>query len=162
MTNPIHGGGWTQLYDQDVTVLGGYLPPGTWAGGVTNTDPDGGQFSILQLTSDFSQGGVYEFLMDWNDDRTNFIKWEQSEDPFVGRGNVTIIDQSPTNQFGCEFIFGGLFADGDGASTLDGATRIDCWFWAIGTSAAWLGGIPPYNRSDSGGLVATRTRLWVR
>jgi hypothetical protein len=166
MTNPIHGGGWTQLYDQDVMVMGGYLPPGTWAGGVTNTAPDGGQFSILQLASDFSQGGVYEFLMDWNDDRTEFIKWEQSGDPFgMDRGDVTIIDQIPTDQFACDnTIFFGLGKDGDGSAEFDGAEP-GCWFWAIGTSAAWLDThpIPAYKGSGSGGaLVATRTRLWVR
>jgi hypothetical protein len=157
------GGGWTQLYDQDVMVLGGYLPTATWAGGVTNTAPNGGQFSILQLTSDFNQGGEYEFLIDWNDDRSDFVQWTQSENPFVGRGTVGIIFESPTSQTGCG-DFGGLADDGDGASTLDGSTST-CWWWAIGTSASYRGlGIPAYEQSNLGlgELVATRTRLWVR
>jgi hypothetical protein len=157
------GGGWTQLYDQDTTVMGGYLPTATWANGVTNTAPNGGQFSILQMSSYFSQAGVWEFLMDW-DDGTPFVQWKQSEDPFVGRGTVSDIVQFPTNQTGCT-PFGGLAADGDGAggasSTLDGSTDT-CWFWAVGTSAPWLGGIPAYQDSDAGRLDASRTRLWVR
>jgi hypothetical protein len=169
MTNPIHGGGWTQLYDQNVNIVPGpgYLPTARWAEGVTNT-PNGGQFSILQLTSDFDQCCGYEFLIDW-DDRTYFVQWEQSENPFVGRGNVSNIVQSPTNQQGCP-DFGGLGADGDGSSTLDGSdpdfdSRDDCWWWAIGTSAPSENGIPTYSASDGNAdplLSAMRTRLWVR
>jgi hypothetical protein len=160
------GGGWTQLYDQDVTVMGGYLPTATWAGIVTNTVPNGGQFSILQLTPDFDQGGGYEFLIDW-DDRTNFVTWDQSENPFVGRGTLGTVVQLPTNQSGCT-AFGGLAADGDGSpaqsveSLLDGSTNT-CFWWAVGTSSAYNGGIPAYFTSDVGGpLIATRTRLWIR
>jgi hypothetical protein len=158
-----YSGGWTQLYDQDITVLGGYLPPATWAAGVTNTAPNDGQFSILQLTSDFAQGGEYELLIDWNDDRSDFMQWTQSEDPFVGRGTVIIIDESPTSQTGCG-DFAGLAAEGDGSSTLDGSTST-CWWWAIGTSAPYRAmGIPAYEQSNAGlgQIVATRTRLWVR
>jgi hypothetical protein len=159
------GGGWTQLYDQDVTVMGGYLPTATWAAGVTNTAPNGGQFSILQLTSDFDQGDGYEFLIDW-EDRRYFVQWEQSENPLVGRGTVSNILQSPTNQLGCP-AFGGLGADGDGSSTLDGSATdtIGCWWWAIGTSAPSANGIPTYRSSDGDAgplLSAMRTRLWVR
>jgi hypothetical protein len=166
------GGGWTQLYDQDVAVLGGYLPIATWTNGVTNTAPNGGQFSILQLTSDFSQGGEYEFLMDWNGDRSDFVQWTQTGDPFDlidPRGTVVIEFESPTTQFGCTTLFGGLGADGDGSvtqdaySTLDGSPDGTCWWWAIGTTAPFVGGIPGYGSSDEGGrLLAARTRLWVR
>jgi hypothetical protein len=105
----------------------------------------------------------FEFLVDWpNDggDFGDFVQWEQSENPLVGRGTVSSIVQSPTNQSGCT-AFGGLGADGDGFSTLDGTTNF-CWWWAIGTTAAYGTGIPAYLNSDAGQLVATRTRLWVR
>ena len=71
--------------------------------------------------------------------------------------------QSPTGQVGCG-PFGGLAAEFDGLSTLDGDTN-NCWWWAIGTSAPYRSvGIPAHFDSDAGGeqLVATRTRLWVR
>jgi len=158
-------GGWTQLYDQDTTVLGGYLPTADWVNGVTNTAPNGGQFSILQLTSFFSQGGEYEFLLDW-DDRTSFVRWTQTENPLSGRGAVSNVVQSPMDQIGCTG-FGGLGPDGDGFSTMDGSpnTTLTCWWWAVGTSASYVGGsgIPAFNvASGSGQLVATRARLWVR
>jgi hypothetical protein len=166
------GGGWTQLYDQNLDEMGGVLPTATWAAGVINTAPNGGQFSILQLTSYFDQGDGYEFRIDW-DDRTNFIQWEQSENPFVGRGTVSNIVKSPTFQLGCPASgglgadpdgFGGLGADGDGSSTLDGSdpdfdSQDNCWWWAIGTSQVGLG-IPMYRTPTH--VYATRTRLWVR
>ena len=168
------GGGWTQLYDQDVNIRPGtgVLPTATWAAGVTNTAPNGGQFSILQLTSYFDQGDGYEFRIDW-DDRTNFIQWEQSENPFVGRGTVSNIMKSPAYQLGCPASggsgpdpdgFGGLGADGDGDSLLDGSdpdfdSQDNCWWWAIGTSQVGLG-IPMYRTPTH--VYATRTRLWVR
>jgi hypothetical protein len=163
MTNPIHGGGWTQLYDQDVTVMDGYLPKATWRDGVTNTAPNEGQFSILQMTSYFSQAGEWEFLLDW-DDRTTFVRWTQTEDPFVGRGTVNVILESPTGQSGgTGDSFGGLLAPGDGSATLDGDPSMsNRWWWAVGTSAPWLGGVPAYKGSDAGPLVAQRPRLWVR
>jgi hypothetical protein len=170
------GGGWTQLYDQDVNILPDNLPTTNWDAGVTNTAPNGGQFSILQLTSDFDQGDGYEFRIDWEDDRNSFIQWEQSENPLVGRGAVSNVVKSPPDQVGCPPSsgglgadpdgFGGLGPDGDGFSTLDGSdpdfdSQNNCWWWAIGTSQVGLG-IPTYRIPPNTHVYATRTRLWVR
>jgi hypothetical protein len=64
--------------------------------------------------------------------------------------------------------FGGLAAEGDGISTLDGSTNACAW-WAIGTTGPYGSSqtpiddvIPAYDTSDAGQLLATRTRLWVR
>ena len=71
------------------------------------------------------------------------------------------------NQRGCT-AFSGLAADGDGSQTLDVYSTLDgssgtCWWWAIGTTGAFFGGIPAYDNSTGiARLVATRTRLWVR
>jgi hypothetical protein len=155
------GGGWTQLYDQDVAL--GYLPTATWAGGVNTTQPNSGQYSILNLLADFEGASIgFEFFIDWPNDNggSDYVQWSQSENPFDPRGPVTPIAEFPTNQTGCT-VFGGLSADGDGSSTLDGSAN-ECWWWAIGTSAPYGAGIPAYDSSDLGRLVATRTRLWVR
>jgi hypothetical protein len=155
-------GGWTQLYDQDVAVAPGYASTDDWAGGINTQAPDSGHYSILNLISEFegSESG-FEFYIDWPDDGSDFVRWEQSLNPFDGRGTVSKIVRSPANQAGCG-NFGGLAADGDGFSTLDGSANF-CWWWAIGTSAELGSGIPAYDASDVGGrFVATRTRLWVR
>jgi hypothetical protein len=160
------GGGWTQLYDQDVAVPPGYELPATWAGaaGVNIDQPNAGHYSILYLIPEF-EGATpgFEFFIDWPNDGNDFVRWKQDTNPFVGR-DVRDIVQSPTNQVGCSLPFGGLAADGDVFSTMDGTTNV-CWWWAIGTSAPLpplADGIPAYGASDTGSLVATRTRLWVR
>jgi len=160
------GGGWTQLYDQDIAVGPGYLPEAVWTAGVNQDQPNMGQYSILNLIDEFeglSPG--FEFYIDWPNDDGGFVRWEQSNNPFdLPREMVLNIVQSPTNQAALPACadFGGLGADGNGSSTLDGSPD-NCWFWAIGTSAVQYGGIPAYDSSDAGGLrAATRTRLWVR
>jgi hypothetical protein len=155
-------GGWTQIYDQDVDVLEGYLPTDDWTNGVRTDLPDSGQYSILNLIDQFEgPSSGFEFFIDWPNDGNDYVRWAQSENPFVGRGTVSGIVQSPNNQTGCT-AFGGLAAESDGYSTMDGATNRVCWWWAIGTSAPFGGGIPAYKDSDAGQLVASRARLWVR
>jgi hypothetical protein len=120
-----------------------------------------GQYSILDLIDEFK--GVspgFEFYIDWPNEGASFVRWQQSQNPFDGRGTVTSVVQSPANQLGCT-AFGGLGDDANVNATLDGSTNF-CWWWAIGTSVAWGAGIPAYQNSDTGGLDATRTRLWVR
>jgi hypothetical protein len=162
-------GGWTQIYDQDVDVLLGYLPTTAWANGVRTDLPDSGQYSILHLIDEFeSLSGDFEFLIDWPNDGTDYVRWKQTGDPRVAPGTVSELDPSPTNQKGCVGDdFAGLAAEGDGSSTWDGDPgtigTTSCWWWAIGTSAAFGTGIPAYKSSDANGqLVASRTRLWVR
>ena len=156
------GGGWTQLYDQDVAQ--GYEDPATnWVadGGVNVTQPVSRHYSILFLIAEFEGASPgFEFFIDWPNDGDGFVRWAQSENPLVGRGTVDNIVQSPTNQLGGP-PFDGLAADNDGFSALDGNSGA-WWWWAIGTSAPYLDGIPAYGSSDDGSLIATRARLWVR
>jgi len=153
------GGGWTQLYDQDVAQ--GYLPTAMWANGVNTAQPNSGQYSILNLIDDF-EGTVagFEFFIDWPNDPNEFVRWEQSGNPFDGRSAVTNMAQSPTNQMGCT-PFDGLADDNNGFSAMDGSTG-DCAWWAIGTSAPYGGGIPGYLTSDESSQIAEQTRLWIR
>jgi hypothetical protein len=164
------GGGWTQIYDQDVDVLLGYLDTSEWASGVRTDLPDSGQYSILNLIDEFEGLTLgFEFFIDWPNDgdwpnnRNDYVLWEQPNNPFdLPRGTASNVVQSPTNQIGCT-PFGGLAAEGDGFSTMDGSTDTngDCWWWAIGTSDAFGSGIPAYKIGDEL-FVASRTRLWVR
>jgi hypothetical protein len=121
-----------------------------------------GQYSILDLIDEFEGASAgFEFFIDWPTDGSSFVQWEQSENPFNGRGAVSNIVESPINQVGCT-PFSGLGHDGGAFSTLDGSDTAACQWWAIGTSAAYGRGIPGYADSNVGALVAKRTRLWVR
>jgi hypothetical protein len=157
------GGGWTQLYDQNVNVAPGYASSGEWAAGINVDEPNMGHYSILNLTAEFEGATAgYEFFIDWPEDGPQFIQWEQSENPFIGRGTVSNVTQLPGNQTGCTGTpFAGLLAR-DGTATLDGDPPAGCWWWAVGTPVPSNGGIPAYKDSDGGQLNASRARLWVR
>ena len=159
------GGGWTQLYDQDSAQ--GYLPTATWAGGVNTTQPNSGQYSILNLIDDFEGTAPgFDFFIDWPAPPPGitftYIWWSQSLNPFDGRGTVNLLSEAPVAQTGCSSGFSGLGEDGDGSAALDGDATAFCWWWAIGTATPWMGGIPAYLNSDDGQLDAPRARLWVR
>ena len=162
MTTP--PGGWTQIYDQEDPV---YLPTSTWATGVNTSAPVRGQYSILHLIDEINgAAGGFEFYIDWPEDGggTGFVRWSQPDNPFDSRSGASIDAQFPTNQGGCT-PFSGLGNDGGTFSTLNGSDTIECQWWAIGTSTAYGPGIPAYLTSDApgaGGLIATRTRLWLR
>lgn len=153
------GGGWTQLLDQD--IANGYESKATWASGVDTDMPNSGHYSILNLIAEFEGTSPgFEFFIDWPADGGGFVRWSQSQNPFIGRGTVTNVVESPANQRGCT-AFGGL-GFGVGGATLKGSTNV-CWWWAIGTTREWGSiGIPAYFTSDAGFLAATRARLWVR
>jgi hypothetical protein len=162
------GGGWTQLYDQDINVPPGYASTAEWSAGINVDSPNMGHYSILHLIDEFEgMSAGFEFYIDWPGAPGDFVQWEQSANPFVGRSTVSNVVESPTNQDGCG-AFAGLAADGDSsqvppfsASTLDGSLTT-CFWWAIGMTGPQAGGIPAYFSSDAGQLVASHARLWVR
>jgi hypothetical protein len=156
------GGGWTEIFDEDTAVAGGYLPAATWRAGVTNTAPNAGQWSILNRVAEFRNADqTFEFRLTYGQTQSNYVQWTQTGDPRTGiRGTVSNIVQSPGSQFGCS-LFGGLANDGQSESAWDGDAG-GCWFFAVGASSAYLGGMPAYQNSLAGGLVTDRTRLYVR
>jgi len=159
MTN----GGWTQILDQDTTVSGGYLPAATWRAGVATTAPNAGQWSILNRIADFQTTDLtYEFRLTYTNAQTSFIQWAQTGNPATGtRGTLSAITQSPANQSGCG-AFAGLANDAQTDSAWD-ADVGGCWWFAVGSSAAWNNsGIPAYNASAAGQLATNRGRLYVR
>jgi hypothetical protein len=133
-----------------------------------------GQYSILHLIDAFEgMAPGFEFWLDWPSSG-RFVQWEQSTNPFVGRGTISNVVQSPANQLGCAgaLAFGGLAADNDGPaampnvkSTLDGSTD-ECWWWAVGTSGpapfSASGGIPTHANAPTALRAVPRARLWVR
>ncbi len=154
------GGGWTLIFDQDSSVAPGYRTPAEWLAGVTDTSPGEGQWSALQhlgALGDF--GGGYTFRMTWDDEETG-IQWRQTTNPLIERGLVVDVTMLPTGQEGAG-AFAGLGPDGTTAA-LDGEDGGGASWWAIGTGAAISGGIPAYNASSDGQLIASRTRLYVK
>jgi hypothetical protein len=153
------GGGWTQLSDQ-IGLLG-FPSKMEWIDGLNQDSPNQGQYSILNLIDAFvGMEPGFEFRIDWEEDRTEFVQWKQDMNPFDGRGTVTEVTQVPGGQLGFG-TFSGLGSDADSYAALDG--NLAGWFWAVGTSAPFdVDKIPAFNNSFAGPLSATRARLWVR
>ncbi len=157
MTN----GGWTQVNDQDTSVNGGYLAISTWLAGVNTTLPNGGQWGVLNHLSSFVRTtGDFELRLTYGQDESQFITWVQTGDPLSAtRGTLSSMTQNPANQIGCN-PFSGLDSEG-GPAAVDGDPG-GCWWFAVGSSGGFNGGIPAYSSSDIGGLVTDRVRLYVR
>ena len=97
------GGARTQLYDQDSAQ--GYLPTATWAGGANTTQPNSGQYSILNLIDDFEGTAPgFDFFIDWPAPPPGitftYIWWSQSLNPFDGRGTVNLFPRLPSLRLG--------------------------------------------------------------
>lgn len=166
------GGGWTQVYDQDVTVNGGYLPLANWTAGVRTSQPNSGQYSIISEIPNLKSAAAYEFRFDWESaaGATPFLQWSQTANPLTTNDGAATgfsgVTMSPSGQTGCS-AFGGLTKSTAGQSVLD-ADAGGCWYFAVGQNAAWGGsngnGIPVYSTSSlgAGSLAAKRARLYVR
>jgi hypothetical protein len=156
MTN----GGWTEISDQDVNVAPGYRNPTLWLAGVTDTAPNGGQWSALQHLAAYANfAGNYKFRMAWNEPVNGFVEWEQSLNPLVGRGTVGNVNMNPPGQTGVGTFAGLLAKFPTSPAALDGdSSGTGGWFWAVGSQAPYGSGIPAYG----GGFVASRTRLYFK
>jgi len=161
------GGGWTQVYDQFVNYGGaglGYLPIASWA--TTNaTNPDSGQYSILNLVSSIKSATDYEFMLAWSGGNVAAganIQWKQTQDPNTVNQASTVtftnVVMSPVNQVGCG-AFSGLAKNT--ANAFMSGERNGCYWFAVGEQAAYSNGIPAY-KIGATDYSATRAKLWVR
>ena len=159
------GGGWTQVYDQDVNVAPGYRATAAWAAGVNVQQPSSGQYSILQLLNTLKGGSAaFEFRLEWpTNPGAGYAQWRQVENPLASSALPTASSYSlsPAGQSSDCGTFRGLSLSTTGSSLLDGDTSSGCWWWAVGTSAVWNNGIPAY-RYPNNILGTTHARLWMR
>jgi hypothetical protein len=157
------GGGWTEVYDQNVNVAPGYQSISNWLAGVNVTNPKSGQYSILNLLENVKNGSSYEFRLVWPTAPDNgFIQWTQVENPLTAPAAPTLsgVTMMPTGQLGCT-AFRGLAPNTDGKpAALEGDGQTDCYYWAVGSSSAFEGGIPSYASTSSAGTP--EAQLWLR
>jgi hypothetical protein len=163
------GGGWTEVFDQDITVAPGYRPTATWVEGVNMGSPNSGQYSILSLLSELKTAADYELRIEWpTAPSAGSVQWTQVENPLTAPDTPTIsgVTMAPAAQEGCG-DFRGLAPTQSEPSTLDGDSQENCFYWAIGTPQPWgesgdasPGGIPSY--TNNGDHPTPHARLWVR
>jgi hypothetical protein len=155
------GGGWTQIFDN--AIANGFLLPSVWRQGVTTTPPNGGQWTVMQHMAAFAgAGGVYRFSLRWNAGEDQYVQWEQTSNPLVGRGTVSNVVMVPTNQVGYGGAFAGFGVELDERAALDGEPG-GAYAWAIGIQNQFGAGIPAWASSSLGGAYqSTRARLYFR
>ena len=138
--------GWAKIYRHN--VAGGYWSNATsWAEvRQSNIDnPNADKYSqLFKLNSNFLINGEYVFKMYMPDDGTTNI-WAQTHNPFedapyaatVPGYRAISIDSSANS-------WGGLSLSDGTSSFIDGNPLNTNWFYPIGSSAAWNGGIPAH------------------
>ena len=154
---PQDGYGWTEIADQDAS-LGTWPGPDAYLAGLTATAPDGGSWSVLQHLAAFADWkGRYTFRLAWGPSNETGVEWQQTSNPLEGRGTVSNVVMTPTDQVGLGVggPFSGLAHD-DGAAALDGEPGT-AFGWAIGTQASYGDGLPTYADQSS-----SRARLYFR
>jgi len=162
-----NGGGWTLVLDQNVTVTPGYQPTASWQAGVNTGTPNSGQYSILSSLPLLKNGATFDLLIVWpTAPEAGSVEWTQVENPLTAPEAPTIsnVVMSPTGQTGCG-TFRGLAPSSHGQPTLlngDSGDTGGCYWWAVGESAAYQGGIPSFDNGPQGNTGTPHTQLWVR
>jgi len=145
------------LFRQTVPM---YKPVNDWMS-VNPTDPGNDNYSILDQLDDTMRGGdgKFEFKIVWPK-RTgkNFNQWKQTSNPVTASGShsgVTgyeAVDVTYTDR-----NWGGLEKGCKDQSLLDGSAKSAWWYYAIGTSIEWHGGIPGHTDQEG----EQQTELYV-
>jgi hypothetical protein len=141
MTND--GGGWTLVFRHDVS--GGYFANDAEADAVNEnsaTPHTETKYSILNKIDSIKSAAAYEFRLYYpNENKRNH--WKQTFDPRSGgsptspvAGYVAIsIDSSGS-------FWGGLELDSSNNTFLDGSVNHNNWWYSIGSSVSYGGGMP--------------------
>ena len=174
------GGGWTEVMDQDCSMLAAdQTTLQDWAGPFNADAPDQGQYSIANLIGQLKSGANFEFLLVYpTNPGGGTLQWTQVEDPTTfddSSSRPTIsgltVDPSPMLDdcgHGCN-QFSGLSLTVSGNSLLSGdstALTSGNWWFAIGEVVSFYLGIPSYTQpSDApydGGSGTVHAKLFVR
>jgi len=149
------GGGWTLVFRHDVS--GGYFSNDAEADSVNETSPGlaTAKYSILHKIDSIKSASAYEFRLYYpNENIRNH--WTQTFDPRSGGsptnpvpGYVPIAIDSTTS------FWGGL--ENNAPQTfLDGSVHHSNWWYSIGSTAAYSGGVPGPS------VVVHITELYIR
>jgi hypothetical protein len=145
-------GGWARVFHHD--VAGGYFVSHEDAYHLNEADPDAELYSILKhLERLRNPDGTLEMRINWPDSGISGRNiWRQDSNPTT----APVVGYQPVDVDYTDQYWAGLELSTSGSTYLDGSVGHSNWFYAIGSHAAWSGGIPAY------GPAATDVSLWVR
>jgi len=165
LTPPPPGTAWTPLFRQTHPF---YQPDTAWLNYNAAGYPDEDNFSLLD-NLEACRGSVIDGKFDlkivWplsTRDEGNSNTWRQSTNPVSSNSSGVIGYEAISISYSAFGVgggegFGGLERNPDAHSLLDGSINDQFWFYAIGSSFAFLGGVPG-GHMDYG---ETQTELWA-
>ncbi|WP_408098952.1 fibrinogen-like YCDxxxxGGGW domain-containing protein [Peredibacter sp. HCB2-198] len=154
------GGGWTLVFNHN--IAGGYFVDANDALSKNVASPTANQYSILNQLDNFKANGRYIFKINWPGYAGRNI-WAQTTNPTIDQpaaGYVPLVIDSTSNYWkGLEKNC----ANGCTSSLMDGSVNHGNWFYAIGSTVVWGGGIPAYDSiTGTSGVGVPHAQLWTR
>lgn len=152
----IDGGGWTRVFNHDTTH--GVFAVKTDALSSDPLTPSSTKYSILNQVDSLRSQVDFEFYMNWPSNGACELTphhWKQSTDPTVTTelvGDYLQISGGTTNSNGQK----GLCLSSTGSALIDGNCGHSYWWYAVGQTVTYGGGVPACNSGE------TATALYIR
>ncbi len=149
------GGGWTLVFNHN--TAGGYWANQTEADFFNVGSPGlaTNKYSILMKIDELKSAPEYEF-------RINFPSlnvsnhWKQSFDPRSGGSTISPVAGYQAINIGSSANLWGGLERSSATTFLDGSVNHPNWYYSVGSSAPWNGGIPSYSP------VTDKVQLFIR
>jgi len=145
-----NGGDFFLVFRQRATSDSSLIPPDAPLSSLNSVDDKGDLYSILDTLEKYrTYEGAFVFRMWWpnpTNSSADHLIWKQTSNPATSNdSNVTdymlLEDTTGGNP---EFM--GLAASSSSFARIDGCPHLPWWYYSIGVSAWWDGGIPAYSR----------------
>nr|WP_295903610.1 fibrinogen-like YCDxxxxGGGW domain-containing protein [uncultured Bdellovibrio sp.] len=156
------GGGWTRIFRHN--IAGGYFASLGAAASANPADPTNNLYSIINKLESFRSHGRFLFRISWPGRAAKNI-WYQTSNPttdvnVAGYYPVSIGATMP-EWIGLELGNGTHGAGNSNNSYIDGCNG-SCWWYSIGATAAYNGGIPDASSFDGSTSHSSEVNLWVK
>ncbi|WP_374078130.1 fibrinogen-like YCDxxxxGGGW domain-containing protein [Bdellovibrio bacteriovorus] len=156
------GGGWTRVFKHN--IAGGYFASLAAAASANPADPNNNLYSIINKLESFRSHGRFLFRISWPGRAAKNI-WYQTSNPttdvnVAGYYPVSIGAAMP-DWIGLELGNGTHGTGNSNNSYIDGCNG-SCWWYSIGATAAYNGGIPDSNTFDGSTSHSSEVNLWVK
>jgi len=126
-------------------TAGFYQSKSDWANH-NAADSSSSQYSILDELEQYRITSThFIFKIQWDNDASRRIIWSQNSNPLVTVDTVENFQSLQDNTDGSP-SFGGLAKSTARYALLDGNPTYVPWFYAIGSTVEWEGGVPAYDR----------------
>jgi len=161
------GGGWTRIFRHNISA--GYFASTADALTKNTGSPTGTMYSILNKIPDFITNGKYRFRLKWPGYTQKNI-WLQTSNPLSDVNTSGVVPIAVNLYFSTTTPGWGGLELGNGAhgpantnsSLLDGSVNTGNWWYAVGSTAAYYGGIPADQTLGGTSFGVPEVELWIK